>query len=116
MGVYHPHPEYHHIKKENIGLIEVMGLAVLPARLAKEMALLKDTLCSGGSVRQVPELASHAAWAESILQRHPEFSAACADQILQDEIGAVLNRFYWMLASSNGMRQVKKPFSVLSNK
>lgn len=92
LGVFHPNPSLHHIKKENIGLIEVMGLAVLPARLAKEMALLKDTLCSGGSVRQVPELASHAAWAESILQRHPEFSAACADQILQDEIGAVFEQ------------------------
>ena len=50
MGVYHPHPEYHHIKKENIGLIEVMGLAVLPARLKKEMAELEHRILKGESV------------------------------------------------------------------
>ncbi len=90
LGIFHPHQEKHHIKKENIGLIEVMGLAVLPARLNKEMAKLKDTLLAGKSVADDPEIASHAAWAADVLKRHPDF-AEHPDAILQDEIGQVFS-------------------------
>ena len=90
LGVYHPHAKLHHIKKENIGLIEVMGLAVLPSRLKGEMAQLEDAL-----VRRTPtaeyseELQKHAAWAEEILARHPELNAENVHGIVQDEIGHV---------------------------
>ena len=62
LGVYHPHAKLHHIKKENIGLIEVMGLAVLPARLKQEMALLKEYILTGKDVAQNEDLAKHAEW------------------------------------------------------
>ena len=89
LGLYHPNPELHHIKKENIGLIEVMGLAVLPARLSKEIVLLEDALLNGKDLRATPELASHADWAEEVLKAHPEFSADNARHILEQEIGKV---------------------------
>ncbi|MBQ2916247.1 MAG: UDP-glucose--hexose-1-phosphate uridylyltransferase [Clostridia bacterium] len=89
LGLYHPNPELHHIKKENIGLIEVMGLAVLPARLSKEIVLLENAMLNGEDLRAVPELASHADWAEKVLKDHPEFSAENAHNILEQEIGKV---------------------------
>ena len=64
LGLYHPHAELHHIKKENIGLIEVMGLAVLPARLKTELAAVADCLASGGDLRADELTAKHADWAE----------------------------------------------------
>ena len=90
LGVFHPHAKLHHIKKENIGLIEVMGLAVLPSRLKKEMAELADVLVSRTPAAQYPEeLQKHAEWAGDILARHPELSADNVHPILQDEIGQV---------------------------
>ena len=90
LGVFHPHAKLHHIKKENIGLIEVMGLAVLPSRLKKEMAELADVLVSRTPAAQYPEeLQKHAEWAGDILARHPELSADNVHSILQDEIGQV---------------------------
>ena len=89
LGLYHPNPTLHHIKKENIGLIEVMGLAVLPARLSKEIVLLEKALLNGDDLRATPELASHADWAEDVLANHPEFSAENARNILEQEIGKV---------------------------
>ncbi len=89
LGLYHPNPELHHIKKENIGLIEVMGLAVLPARLSKEIVLIENAMLNGEDLRAVPELASHADWAEKVLKDHPEFSAENARNILEQEIGKV---------------------------
>ncbi len=74
LGIFHPHEELHHIKKENIGLIEVMGLAVLPSRLLREMELLERTILDGTRVETVPALASHAAWAEQILRKYPEYA------------------------------------------
>ena len=65
MGLYHPRPEYHNIKKENIGLIEVMGLAVLPSRLKKELAAVADAVLAGKNIADIPETAKHAAWFES---------------------------------------------------
>ena len=69
MGLYHPHSELHHIKKENIGLIEVMGLAVLPARLKGELARLGEVLAAGGDPSAEPELQKHAPWAEELRRR-----------------------------------------------
>ena len=92
LGLYHPAPELHHIKKENIGLIEVMGLAVLPARLANEIVELEDAMLSGKDLRQVPTLASHADWAEKLLLDHPEFSSSNARSILEMEIGKVFSK------------------------
>ena len=89
MGLYHPHEELHHIKKENIGLIEVMGLAILPGRLKKEMADLKTALLNGENLRENDELAKHADWADEFMGRHPEFNAENADEIIKDEIGQV---------------------------
>ncbi len=88
MGVYHPHPELHHIKKENIGLIEVMGLAVLPPRLKGEMASLAHTLVNGGDLWANPDLAKHAPWAEQLLERHT-FTQQNVMGILEQEIGMV---------------------------
>ena len=88
LGVYHPHQELHHIKKENIGLIEVMGLAVLPARLKTEMARLGEVLVSGGDPAQDEELSKHAPWAEELRQKYT-FTADTVDGILQQEIGHV---------------------------
>ena len=91
LGVYHPHPELHHIKKENIGLIEVMGLAVLPARLKGELHDLAKVLVEGGDLRADETIAKHADWAEE-LQKKYTFTAENVDTILQDEVGRVFAR------------------------
>ena len=88
LGLYHPHPELHHIKKENIGLIEVMGLAVLPARLKGELAELADALVQGVDLRGSETLAKHADWAEELKTRYT-FTAENVTDILQSEVGAV---------------------------
>ncbi len=88
LGLFHPHPELHHIKKENIGLIEVMGLAVLPARLKDELAALADALVSGGDIRGSEALAKHADWAEALAEKYA-FTAENAMSILQDQVGKV---------------------------
>ena len=91
LGVYHPHPELHHIKKENIGLIEVMGLAVLPARLKGELHDLAKVLVEGGDLRADETIAKHADWAEE-LQKKYTFTAENVDAILRDEVGCVFAR------------------------
>lgn len=91
LGVYHPHAELHHIKKENIGLIEVMGLAVLPARLKEEMAILEEKLISGESVADDERVASHADWAHE-LKRKYSFTKENTSDILKKEIGIVFSK------------------------
>lgn len=91
LGVFHPHEQWHHIKKENIGLIEVMGLAVLPARLKKEMSDLKTALLNHEDLRSNPELEKHADWAEEIVKKYPELNESNIDQIIHDEIGLVFS-------------------------
>ncbi len=93
LGVYHPHKELHHIKKENIGLIEVMGLAVLPARLKNEMDLLADTIVNKGAeaVRSIPEIEKHADWAEQTLSKY-RFTSENAQEIIRKEIGIVFSK------------------------
>ncbi len=88
LGVYHPHQELHHIKKENIGLIEVMGLAVLPARLKTELSDLADALVAGRDIRADEVLAKHADWAEELMTRYT-FTRDNAMDILKDEVGKV---------------------------
>lgn len=88
LGVYHPHAELHHIKKENIGLIEVMGLAVLPARLKTEMAVLADAILAGENLRDNPATALHADWAERFAA---ECTAENVQEILRREIGLVFS-------------------------
>ncbi len=89
LGVFHPKPSLHHIKKENIGLIEVMGLAVLPSRLSREIVMLEKAMLGGEDLRGIPELTCHAEWAAEVLSRHPEFSEGTARGILEQEIGRV---------------------------
>lgn len=91
LGVYHPHAELHHIKKENIGLIEVMGMAILPARLKNEIAVLSDCLVNGKNIRENADIEKHADWAEELLKKY-SFTADNADEILKKEIGAVFSR------------------------
>ena len=88
LGVYHPHQELHHIKKENIGLIEVMGLAVLPSRLKNELNGVAQALVRGDDLRADETLAKHADWAEE-LKTHYTFTAENAEEILRREVGAV---------------------------
>ena len=89
LGVYHPHGELHHIKKENIGLIEVMGLAVLPARLKDEMELLKEYLVQGKDVRSAESLVKHADWVDGFRGKYAGFTEENTEKILRDEIGIV---------------------------
>ena len=88
LGLFHPHAELHHIKKENIGLIEVMGLAVLPARLREELSELGRRLVSGEDLLASPLTAKHAPWAEELKARY-RFTPDNADSILRKEVGEV---------------------------
>ena len=88
LGVYHPHQELHHIKKENIGLIEVMGLAVLPSRLKNELNGVAQALVRGDDLRADETLAKHADWAEELKTRYT-FTQENAEEILRREVGAV---------------------------
>ena len=89
LGVYHPHAKLHHIKKENIGLIEVMGLAVLPARLKTEMAQLKEAILAGEDLRAHETLAKHADWVEEFRPKYERIDASNIDGIIEKEIGLV---------------------------
>lgn len=89
MGLYHPHDQYHHIKKENIGLIEVMGLAVLPSRLKKEMELLAECLVNGKDISDYEELKKHEAWVCQFIEKYDEITKDNVIGILKEEIGQV---------------------------
>ena len=91
LGVFHPHQELHHIKKENIGLIEVMGLAVLPSRLKGELELLKAALISGADIRADERVAAHADWATELSEKYT-FTPDNAEDILRQEVGRVFMR------------------------
>ena len=92
MGVYHPHKELHNIKKENIGLIEVMGLAVLPARLKNEMAQLETAILSGADLRKDETLAKHADWVDSFKTKYDSITKENVEKIIKDEIGLVFSK------------------------
>ena len=89
LGVYHPHAKLHHIKKENIGLIEVMGLAVLPARLKDEMEKLAQAILTGADIRKDEILEKHADWVEEFLPNYTEITEDTIMDILHKEIGDV---------------------------
>ena len=89
LGVYHPHAEYHHIKKENIGLIEVMGLAVLPARLKEEMELLASYLVEGKNPADNEMLEKHAAWVAEFAPKYENITEENVMDILREEVGQV---------------------------
>lgn len=87
LGVYHPHAQYHNIKKENIGLIEVMGLAVLPARLKEELEILADYLVEGKDIRSNEKIEKHADWVAGFLPKYSEISRENVMNILKEEVG-----------------------------
>ena len=89
LGVYHPHAELHHIKKENIGLIEVMGLAVLPSRLKEEMRILGEKIVQGADLYADEITAKHADWAYGFMKNYDSITAENADEIIKAEIGQV---------------------------
>ncbi|KDE31273.1 UDP-glucose--hexose-1-phosphate uridylyltransferase [Bacillus altitudinis] len=93
-GIFHPHKEVHHIKKENIGLIEVMGLAVLPGRLAEELSQLKASLLSKKPLEEIkacPSIMKHESWAERLIEENT-FTKDNVETILQKEIGLIFSR------------------------
>lgn len=89
LGVYHPHEKLHHIKKENIGLIEVMGLAVLPSRLKNEMNLLAEYIIEGKDISGNEDIAKHADWANEILSTRHDITSENVMEVLKTEIGKV---------------------------
>ena len=89
LGLFHPHAELQHIKKENIGLIEVMGLAVLPARLLPELEEVKECLVNGIPVESRESIAAHADWARELIEKYHTFTRETVDSILEKEVGAV---------------------------
>ncbi len=89
LGLFHPHAQYHHIKKENIGLIEVMGLAILPARLKEELRLVGEGLINQTDLSANPLTAKHAPWAEAMGKKYPEINGDNVEAILKKETGLV---------------------------
>lgn len=89
LGVYHPHAERHHIKKENIGLIEVMGLAVLPARLKGEMEVLADYIVNKKDIRSHEQIEKHADWVDRFLPQYHAITAENVMGVLEQEVGKV---------------------------
>ena len=89
LGVYHPHAKLHQIKKENIGLIEVMGLAVLPARLKGEMEQLKAAMLAGKDLRSDEVLEKHADWVDEFSVKYDKIDNSNIDAIVEKEIGLV---------------------------
>ena len=92
LGVYHPHQELHHIKKENIGLIEVMGLAVLPSRLQKELALLGEYIVEGKEIGADETIAKHEQWVKEFLPKYDTVTKENVQEILKAEVGLVFER------------------------
>ena len=92
LGVYHPHAELHHIKKENIGLIEVMGLAVLPSRLKLELEQLADAILAKEDLRKNEVLEKHADWVDAFLPKYHEVTKENVMDIIQKEVGIVFGK------------------------
>lgn len=92
LGVYHPHQELHHIKKENIGLIEVMGLAVLPSRLKEELNLLAEYILAGKEIASNEIIEKHASWVQEFLPNYEAVTSENIEEILKKEVGLVFER------------------------
>lgn len=91
-GLYHPWAIYHNIKKENIGLIEVMGLAVLPARLKEELLLIREAILSGKDIREDERIQKHADWVQSFLLKYDDLNEKNTMTILENEVGIVFQK------------------------
>lgn len=89
LGLYHPHAQYHNIKKENIGLIEVMGLAVLPARLKNELEFLACYIVEGKDIRSNEDIVKHADWVDGFLPKYDSITKENVMDILKEEVGIV---------------------------
>ena len=118
LGIFHPHNEVHHIKKENIGLIEVMGLAVLPARLKEELKLLKDALISRiTDISNNESIAKHSDWYKYLLSKYESITEENAYDILQKEVGIkfseVLNHAGVFKRNEKGMSAFDKFIATL---
>lgn len=118
LGIFHPHNEVHHIKKENIGLIEVMGLAVLPARLKKELGLIKEELIKNTSdISEIPEISNHADWYKEVIAKYDNFTEENTEDILKKEVGLVfeevLNHAGVYKRNEKGMKGFDKFISQL---
>jgi UDPglucose--hexose-1-phosphate uridylyltransferase len=109
LGVYHPHDNLHHIKKENIGLIEVMGLAILPSRLKSELALLKEYILEGKDVSSNEDIAKHAQWVLDFIPDYVNIDKLNIDGILRDETGKV---FAHVLEDAGVFKQTEEGLSA----
>ena len=92
LGLYHPHAEYHNIKKENIGLIEVMGLAVLPSRLKQELATLAEYIVEGKDISENEMIEKHTKWVEKFLPKYDTITKENVMDILKEEVGIVFTK------------------------
>ncbi|MGN0383046.1 MAG: UDP-glucose--hexose-1-phosphate uridylyltransferase [Eubacterium sp.] len=115
LGVYHPHAELHHIKKENIGLIEVMGLAVLPARLKGEMEELANYIVEGKDISANEVLAKHNAWVNEFKPKYNHIDADNVNEILQKEIGIVFAKVLEHAGVYKRTEEGKKAFARFIN-
>ena len=121
LGVYHPHAKLHHIKKENIGLIEVMGLAVLPSRLKGELEALADAIVNGKDIRADEALEKHADWVEEFCAAYKEkgitIDASNVEEILQQEVGKVfcqvLEDAGVFKCNEEGLKEFRRFISIL---
>lgn len=89
LGVYHPHSQWHNIKKENIGLIEVMGLAVLPSRLKEELELIEEYILEGKDLRTSEKIEKHADWVDEFIKEYDNLNKDNITEIIQKEVGKV---------------------------
>lgn len=121
LGVYHPHAKLHHIKKENIGLIEVMGLAVLPSRLKGELEALADAIVNGKDLRADEALEKHADWVDEFCAAYKEkgvtVNASNVEDILQQEVGKVfcqvLEDAGVFKCNEEGLKEFRRFISIL---
>ena len=104
LGIFHPHDEYHHIKKENIGLIEVLGLAVLPRRLESELNILKNAIINHIDYTSYKELDKHNKWIKHLLKTYT-FNSSNIDEILRNEVGSI---FVKILENAGVFKQNEK--------
>ena len=101
-GIFHPHREYHNIKKENIGLIEVMGLAVLPSRLKDEMAILKDAILNHKDVSEIPKISKHSEWVNEFVSQYDEINENNPSSIGQYVDPSIQEKWtYWLAAAES---------------
>lgn len=110
LGVYHPHEEYHHIKKENIGLIEVMGLAVLPARLKSELEIVASKIINGEDLRADEVTEKHADWVDDIKNRYDDINKENVNQIIEKETGIVFKKVLECAGVYKDTEEGKKAF------